>query len=71
MDRSMSFNGVKVFSASTIADREGLGERITKWLRERDVEVVDEVTSQSSDEAYHCVTVTLFYREALPHPPGV
>ena len=64
MDLAMSFNGVKVFSASTIADRDHLGERVTKWLREHDrFEIVDEVTSQSSDDAYHCITVTLFYRE--------
>ena len=58
-----AFNGVKVFSATTAQDREALGARVTRWLKENpEARVVDQVTSQSSDEAFHCLTITLFYR---------
>lgn len=58
-----AFNGVKVFSATTAQDREGLGARVTRWLHDNpDARVVDQVTTQSSDEAFHCLTITLFYR---------
>ena len=58
-----AFNGVKVFSATTAQDREALGGRITRWLQENPgARVVDQVTTQSSDEAFHCLTITLFYR---------
>lgn len=59
----MSFEGVKVFTATKFADREMLGENITKWIRSQDgLEIVNTVVTQSSDSEYHCLTVTLFYR---------
>jgi hypothetical protein len=62
----MSFNSVKVFSATTATDREHLGERVSEWLLEhKGCTVVDQVVTQSSDDAYHCVTVTLFYNEPV------
>lgn len=58
------FNGVKTFFATTQMQRENLGEKVTTWLRERpQVEVVDRVVCQSSDNAYHGLSITLFYRE--------
>lgn len=27
------FNGVKVFSATMVADRQVLGEKVTEWIR--------------------------------------
>lgn len=55
---------VEVFSATKIADRNGLGEEITEWLRDNpDLEVVDKIVTQSSDNSYHCLTITLFCRE--------
>jgi hypothetical protein len=63
MSGGSAFNGVKVFSATTAQDRDELGSRVTRWLRENPgCELVDRVVTQSSDEAFHCVTVTLFYR---------
>lgn len=63
----MGFNGVKVFSATKAKDREELGEQITYWLRRhRSVELVDKIVTQSSDSEFHCLTITLFYREELP-----
>ena len=56
------FEGVKVFSATMAKDRESLGERVTEWLKNNKVEIVDKVVTQSSDEAFHCITIVLFYR---------
>jgi hypothetical protein len=57
-----AFNGVKVFSATMVGDRERLGDKITDWLREhRSVEVREAIVTQSSDEAFHCIAITLFY----------
>ena len=61
-----SFNGVKIFSATMAQDRDRLGERITEWIREHsDFEIVDTIVTQSSDEAFHCLAISLFYRETL------
>ena len=58
------FNGVKVFSATMAQDRDHLGEKITAWLAEHPgVRVVDKIVTQSSDEAFHCLSITLFYTE--------
>lgn len=55
--------GCKVFSATKARDREGLGEVITDWIRESgDIEIFDRVVTQSSDNEFHCLTITLFYR---------
>jgi hypothetical protein len=59
------FNGVKVFSASMVAERERLGEKVTGWLSSHpELEVHDMVVTQSSDEAFHCLAITVFYWEA-------
>ncbi len=58
------FNGVKIFTATKAKEREELGETITKWLRENPrIKVVDKVVTQSSDNEFHCLTITVFYRE--------
>jgi folate-dependent tRNA-U54 methylase TrmFO/GidA len=60
----ISFTGVKVFSTTLARDRENMGENITKWLKENpNVDVVDKVVTQSSDKEFHCLTITLFYRQ--------
>jgi hypothetical protein len=60
------FNGVKVFSATMAQERENLGDRITEWLRTRPhVQVVDTIVTQSSDEAFHCLAITVFYWEEI------
>jgi hypothetical protein len=62
---AMQFTGVKVFSATKAKDREELGEAITRWLQANaDLEIVDRVVSQSSDNEFHCLTIVLFYRQA-------
>ena len=59
------FDGVTVFSATKAADRERLGDRITTWLRSHDSrDVVDAVVTQSSDAEFHCLAITVFWRDA-------
>jgi hypothetical protein len=58
------FNGVKVFSATMVAEREKLGERITEWLQSHPrIQPIDAFVTQSSDEAFHCLAITVFYWE--------
>ena len=62
---SNHFNGVKVFSATMVADREQLGEKISEWLVANPrIEPRDAVVTQSSDEAFHCLAITIFYWES-------
>ncbi len=61
------FTGVKVFSATKARDREELGENVTRWLKSNaDLEVVDRVVCQSSDNEFHCYSLVLFYRDRAP-----
>lgn len=64
--RAMRFTGVKVFSATKAKEREELGESISRWLQANsDLEIVDRVVAQSSDNEFHCLTIVLFYRQAV------
>lgn len=58
-----NYNGVKVFSATKAREREELGARATDWLRENQVEIIDTIVTQSSDNEFHCLTITVFYRK--------
>lgn len=58
------FTGVKVFSSTLARDRETMGDNITRWLRKNpEIEIVDKIVTQSSDKQFHCLTITIFYRE--------
>ena len=58
----LRFNGVKVFSATMVAMREQLGETVTAWLHAHpEVAATEFVVTQSSDQAFHCVAITVFY----------
>ncbi len=60
------FNGVKVFSATMYADREKLGEKVSDWIAQHPKAKVTEIdVTQSSDAAFHCITLSLFYWEPL------
>ena len=60
----MQFTGVKVFSATKAKEREELGETITRWIRANpDLEIVDRVVTQSSDDEFHCLTIVMFFRQ--------
>jgi hypothetical protein len=66
---SAAFTGVKVFSTTLARDRETMGETITRWLRDNPgVEIIDRVVTQSSDKEFHCLTITLFYRQREATP---
>ncbi len=60
----IQFTGVKVFSTTLARDREMMGETITKWIKDNPhADIVDKVVTQSSDKEFHCLTVTLFYKQ--------
>jgi hypothetical protein len=62
--RDVKWNGVKVFSATMVADRDQLGEKVTAWMANNGhLKVTDVVVTQSSDEAFHCIAITVFYWE--------
>ena len=67
MERAdQSPNGIQVFTATRQRERETLGENATRWLRDQsNIEVVDWQVTQSSDNEYHCLSITLFYRETM------
>ena len=48
-----------------VADREQLGEKITAWItaNKGTKNITDMVITQSSDEAFHCIAITVFYWE--------
>lgn len=63
MTGASSFDGVKVFSATKAREREELGDLITKWLLDHpELTIVDKVVTQSSDNEFHCLTVTIFFK---------
>jgi hypothetical protein len=62
--RDVKFTGVKVFSATMVADRDQLGEKVSEWMhRNSHLKVTDIVVTQSSDEAFHCIAITVFFWE--------
>ena len=61
---SVPFNGVKVFSATMFADRDQLGEKVTRWVADHaNYQVTEMVVTQSSDASFHCIAITVFYRD--------
>ena len=60
----MTFNGVKVFSATVVADRQVLGEKVTEWLAAHPTfEINEMLVTQSSDSSFHCIAITVFYMD--------
>ena len=58
------FGGVKIFSTTLARDREQMGEKITAWLHAHpELEITGHEVRQSSDREFHCLSITLFYRE--------
>lgn len=61
------FTGVKVFSATKAKEREELSENVSRWLKSNsDLEIVDRVVRQSSDNEFHCYSLSLFYKPKSP-----
>jgi hypothetical protein len=45
-------------------DRESLGEKVTAWINSNPGrQIVDTVVTLSSDDAFHCLAITVFYWE--------
>jgi hypothetical protein len=62
-----AFSGVKVFSATKARERGALGESITSWMRDNPTKyIVEKIVTQSSDSEFHCLTITMFYKEEVP-----
>lgn len=60
--RPGQLNGVKVFSATMLADRSRLGETVSAWIAEHEhLEITDIVVTQSSDCSFHCIAISVFY----------
>ncbi len=58
-----AFGGIKVFSATMVAQRAQLGEVVTQWIASHPrLEIVDIVVRQSSDDRFHCISIVVFYR---------
>ena len=58
------FTGVKVFSATKAKDREEIGEHVSRWIKSnQDLEIVDKVVAQSSDNEFHCYSLVIFYKQ--------
>jgi len=65
----VTFNGVKVFSATMFADRDQLGEKVTRWIAEHPrLKLTEMVVTQSSDASFHCIAITVFYLEPPRSP---
>jgi hypothetical protein len=63
-DKPGMFTGVKVFSATKAKEREELSDNITRWLKSNaDLEIVDKVVAQSSDNEFHCYSMVIFYKQ--------
>ncbi len=59
------FTGAKVFSATKAKEREALGDTLTYWLRDhRNIQIVDKIVTQSSDNEFHCLSIIIFFKEA-------
>ena len=57
------FTGVKVFSATKAKEREEIGEHVSRWIKSnQDLEIVDKVVAQSSDNEFHCYSLLIFYK---------
>lgn len=57
------YSAVRTFSETKARDRQELGERITKWIRDEKPIIIDTKVCQSSDHEFHCLSVVIFYKE--------
>lgn len=58
------FTGVKVFAATKAKEREELSENVNRWIKSnQDLEIVDKVVAQSSDDEFHCYSLVIFYKQ--------
>lgn len=50
----------RVFSATKAREREVLGEKVTRWLRENKLEGIHHEVNQSSDNEFHCLSICVW-----------
>ena len=56
---------MKVFSAAKAADRERLGDRVIDWIAAHpEAQITETVVRQSSDNAFHCLSIVIFYKRS-------
>jgi hypothetical protein len=64
-----TFNGVKIFAATMALPRAALGDHVARWLevmrQKPGFEVVDIIVRQSSDDAFHCFSILVFFNEKV------
>jgi hypothetical protein len=66
---SLGITGVKVFSATMRAQRDQLGDIVTAWMiAHPEITIVDVTVVQSSDAAFHCISIVVTYRERRAKP---
>jgi len=63
----VKFDGLQIFSATLHQNRAALGEKVTAWLTTNrpHVDVIDIEVHQSSDNAFHCVTIIVYYQRKV------
>lgn len=53
-----------MFTATKAKERSGLGDQVTEWLRSGEPkEIRDIKVTQSSDEEFHCLTISVLYED--------
>jgi len=57
-----------VFCVTMFHQRQTLGEQVTAWLEQARAtrpgfQIVDIIVRQSSDRAYHAISITVFFNE--------
>jgi len=66
---NVRFNGVKIFSATMFADRSMLGEKVTAWIADHpQLQLTEIIVTQSSDASFHCVAISVFFRQPASGP---
>jgi hypothetical protein len=71
LKQSAKLDGVKVFSATMSHQRAVLGEDVTAWMTSHPTcKPTEVIVTQSSDAAYHCITITVFYEERVVKVPA-
>lgn len=65
---AQGYDGVQVFTATTVGRRDRLGEDVSTWRAAHPTRTPVAVrVLQSSDSRFHCLTIVLFWRaETLP-----
>lgn len=62
--QDIGYDGVEVFAATMKQERDGLGEKVTAFIarvRAGGGDVSATTVTQSSDHAFHCFVITVFY----------